>query len=257
MTKDLSRKVNLGIIFLAAFCLYGFSDISLKDIETAIIKEEYQQAKQLAQQLLSGELADDQKNEARYYLGLCELRLGQYAQSREIFTDLAKKNADKTLRDKAHLGLFDAYYLDEQYEQAYSITQRLLEISPGSEFLSLIYLKCARASLKLAMWDEARVCLNKIIDRFPDSLEAHAAKQFLNEKQYFAVQVGSFIERKRAENLTSELQQKGEYAYIVETVDRQDRRFYRVRVGQLALLDEAQKLKSELSKAGYPTEIYP
>ncbi len=57
--------------------------------------------------------------------------------------------------------------------------------------------------------------------------------------------------------MTSELQQKGEYAYIVETVDPQGRKFYRVRVGQLVLLDEAQKLKSKLSKAGYPTEIYP
>ncbi len=101
------------------------------------------------------------------------------------------------------------------------------------------------------------VLLKKITKRFPESLEAHVAKQFLNEKQYFAVQVGAFIERNRAEKLITELQEKGEYAYIVETIDQQKRKFYRVRVGQIALMDEAQKLKLKLSEAGYPSEIYP
>jgi hypothetical protein len=55
----------------------------------------------------------------------------------------------------------------------------------------------------------------------------------------------------------TELKSKKEYAYIVETMDRHKRKFYRVRVGQLILLDEAQKLKSRLSKLGYPTKIYP
>ena len=255
--KDFFRKINLGIVVLAAFSFCGFSDISLKDIETAIIKQEYQQAKQLTLQLLSEELTDGQRDEARYYLGLCDLRLGEYVQAREVFSELTEEKANDTLRDKAYLGLFDTYYIDGQYEQAHHIAKRLLKISPRSEFLSLIYLKCARTSLKLASWSEARTYLNKIITQFPESLEAHTAKQFLNEKQYFAVQVGAFIERKRAEKLANELQQEGEYAYIVETVDQQNRTFYRVRVGQLALLDEAQKLKSKLSKAGYPTEIYP
>ena len=250
MVRRFSKNMRFVLIalFILGFC--GFSDFSLKDIETAIIKQEYEQAKQLALQLLSGELTDDQENETRYYIGLCDLRLGQYDQARETFIELTKKSINDTLRDKAYLGIFDAYYIGEQYDQAHKIIQRLLKISPRSEFLSLIYLKCARVNLKLTMWNEARASLNKITNQFPDSLEAHVAKQLLNEKQYFAVQVGAFIERKRAERLSNELQQKGEYAYIVETVDQQNRGFYRVRVGQLALLDEAQKLKSKLSKAG-------
>ena len=255
--KSFFCKINFGILLLAVFCFYGFSDISLKDIETAIIKQDYEQAKKVATQLLSSELKADERDEILYYLGLCDLRLGQYAQAREVFTGLTKKKIDGPLADKAYLGLFDGYYIDGYYEQAYRIAKRLLKISPKSEFLSLIYLKLARANLKLAQWKKAREYLKKITVQFPDSLEVHVAKQLLNEKQYFAVQVGAFIDRKRAENLTGELQQKGEYAYIVETIDHQNRKFYRVRVGQLALLDEAQKLKSKLSEAGYPTQIYP
>lgn len=256
MIKKVFVRINLKFLLLAIFCFYGFSDFSIKDIETAIIKQDYEQAKEMAAQILSSS-SNSGKNEAFYYLGLCDLRLGEYAQARETFTKLTKEKIDNTLRDKAYLGLFDSYYIEGYYEQAHRIGKRLLRVSPRSEFLSLIYLKLARANLKLAQWRKAREYLKKIIVQFPNSLEVHVAKQLLNEKQYFAVQVGAFIDQKRAENLTIELQQKGEYAYIVETVDQQGRKFYRVRVGQLALLDEAQKLKSKLSKAGYPTQIYP
>lgn len=235
----------------------GFSDISIKDIETAIIKQDYEQAKQMATQLLLTEPVGNGHDEIRYYLGLCDLRLGRYTQARETFTDLINKKIKGTLRDKAYLGLFDSYYIDGRYEKAYHNINRLLKVSPDSEFLSLIYLKLARANLKLARWHKARKYLNKIIDEFPGSLEMHVARQLLDEKQYFAVQVGAFIDRERAEKLTRKLQKKGEYAYIVETVDQQNRKFYRVRIGQVALLDRARKLKSKLSKEGYPTQIYP
>jgi tetratricopeptide (TPR) repeat protein len=190
-------------------------------------------------------------------LGICALRLGEQEKARAVFADLIRDNSDVTLRDKAYLGLFEGYYADGDYEQALTVAQRVLRVSPHFEFLSLVYLKLARANLKLARWDRAREYLKDIRVRFPESLEAHLAKQLLDEKQYFSVQVGAFMDRKRAEGLAFELQNKGEYAYIIETVDRQKRKFFRVRVGQVALLEEAQKLKLKLSQAGYPTEIYP
>ena len=257
MIKSFFGKINFPVIVLVLFFCYGFSDVSLQDIETAIIKQDYEQAKKIAAQLLSFELKADERGEILYYLGLCDLRIGQYAQARKTFTKLTKKKIDGTLADKAYLGLFDGYYGEGHYEQARRVAKRLLKVSPESEFLSLIYLKLARVNLKLTQWSQAREYLKKITAQFPDSLEAHVAKQLLNEKQYFAVQVGAFIDRKRAESLSVELQQKGEYAYIVETVDQKGRIFYRVRVGQLALLDEARKLKLKLFEEGYPTEIYP
>jgi len=251
------EKVNLYVLLSAVLFLYGFSNNTLKDVETAIIRQDYIKASQIATQLLTSELSDGQQDEANYYLGLCDLRLGDYARARVIFSKLVKKSNDNELRDKAYLGLFDGYYLDGHYRQAHQSISRLHQLNPKSEFLSLIYLKFARAHLKLAHWDEARKYLKKITNDFPDSLEVHVARQLLNEKQYFAVQVGAFIDRKRAQTLTDELKIKGEYAYIVETIDQQNRIFYRVRVGQLVLLDKAQKLKSKLSKDGYPTQIYP
>ena len=257
MKNSFFHQIHCTILLFAFVGLCGFSDISIKDVETSIINQDYEQAREIATQMLSGELDNGRRNEVYYYLGLCDLRLGKYGEARKIFTKLTKKNNSDKLRDKAHLGIFDTYYIDGQYREALARISHLLKISPKSEFLSLIYLKLARANLKLAHWYKARKYLEKITTEFPNSMEVHVAKQLLNEKQYFAVQVGAFIDRQRAEKLTDELKKKGEYAYVVETVDEKNRTFYRVRVGQLVLLEKAEKLKLKLSKDGYPTQIYP
>jgi tetratricopeptide (TPR) repeat protein len=242
---------------LASFFSFGFTSVSINDVEMAIIGKEYEQAKQVATQLLLQEPTDEQKLELHYYVALCDLRLGEYSQAKKAFSELIKNKDNVNLRDKAYLGLFDVYYIDGQHKKALKVISRLLRLSPQSEFLSLIYLKLARANLKLAKWYSAREYLQRIVTDYPDSLEVHVAKQLLNEEQYFAVQVGAFLEQGRAEQLALELQQKGEYAYIVETIDQENRKFYRVRVGQQVLLGKARKLETKLSKEGYPTQIYP
>jgi len=106
--------------------------------------------------------------------------------------------------------------------------------------------------------DSARAkYLNKIITEFPQSPEAPVAKQLLEEKQYFAVQVGSFLDRGRALTLIDDLKGDGQYAYVVETSGADGEKHYRVRVGQMSSLKDAQDLKMRLDKLGYPTLIYP
>ncbi|MBF0485563.1 MAG: SPOR domain-containing protein, partial [Candidatus Omnitrophica bacterium] len=89
------------------------------------------------------------------------------------------------------------------------------------------------------------------------TFEAITAKQLLEEKQYFTVQVGAFADKGRAEKLVAELIARKEYAYIVETKASDTRSYYRVRVGQLSTLKDAQALETKLAGLGYPTLIYP
>jgi len=257
MMNAAARQLTVVLFCFFVPCLYGFTPPTLQDIEIAIVQQDYNQAKLLAGQWLERGTEDPRTDNVHYYLGLCELRLEEFERSREIFTELIQADIDPPLRDKAYLGLFDAYYLGGQYEQAYDAVKSLLKVSPKSDFSSLIYLKCARVNLRLARWKDAEVYLEKIITQYPQSMEIHLAKQLLNEKQYFAVQVGAFIDQARAQQLVKDFQKKGEYAYVVEAVDKENKKFYRVRVGQLTLLGEAQDLKSRLAKEGYPTKIYP
>jgi len=251
----ISRKI-VSLVFIILF-LCGFANAALTDIQTAIIQEDFSKAEMLAQDYIKSQPDKENLHEALYYLGLSQLRLGHYQQARETFGQLQTASLKGNLYDKAALGLVDTFLMNEQYPEALKEAKRLLLKSPRSEFLSLVYLKIARANFKLAQWKEAQTYLQKITVEFPGSLEAHTARQLLDEKQYFAVQVGAFLDRKLAEKLINEIKDKGEYAYIVETMDKDGAQFFRVRVGKFASLKEAIDLKSRLSKLGYPTSIYP
>jgi len=252
-------EINFIFFLIAIIFLYGFSprNEAIKEIETSILQKQYSEAKKKTQKFISGVSDKKQLEGARYYLGLIYIQLGEYDQARIIFRKLIKKTNAISLQDKIYLGLFDAFYLEKKYKRAHSAISRLLKLRPNSNILSLIYLKLAKVNLKLAAWDEAQKYLKKIELDFPESLEAPLAKQLLEEKQYFAVQVGSYLDYSRAEKLMAELKKKGEYVYIVETYASAKKKFYRVRVGKLASLNDAQALKLQLSKEGYPTLIYP
>ena len=250
-----ARYISLGFLFVLIFC--GFSDIALNDIEESVLKGDYEGAKRLAQEFLVKNQDQSGAFQAQYYFALSSLYLKQYPQSVETLNKIIKTPSDHLWRDKAYLALIDAYYLSEEYPQAFKTAKKFLKVSRDSEYLSLVYLKMAKTSLKLAQWRDARNYLNKIIKECPQSLEVNVAKQLLEEKQYFAVQVGSFMDRARAESLVNELKQKNEYAYIVEKIDEQNRKFYRVRVGELAILDQAKELRTRLAGQGYPTQIFP
>jgi len=249
------RYFFLGVVLVFFFC--GSTEASLQDIETAVIEENYAKAGDLAMQFIKTQPSKPELDEALYYLGLSQLRLSNYEEARKTFNLLISGFPKDNLRDKAYLGFIDSLNMDGKYPAALKVAEEFLSKSPHSEYLSLIYLKLARTNLKLGEWSKARDYLKKIMGNFPNSMEAHTARQLLEEKQYFAVQVGAFLDQSRAEKLVEELTQKGEYAYIVETVDREGKKFYRVRVGKLALLDGAQKLEGKLKSLGYPTSIYP
>ncbi len=252
--KKIFSLLGLGVCIIV---LSGFSKVTLKDIETAIIQRNYHQVENLAKNFFSQNPSKNESDEAQYYSGLSLLYLQKYIQAREIFNQLIQYKPAERLRDKVYLGIIDSYSMQEQYENAIHSTHELLKLSPKSEFESLIYLKLARAHLKLAQWDEAQKYLKKLVNNFPDSLEVDVAKRLLEENQYFAVQLGAFTDQGRAEQLVAEVKAEGEYAYIVETTDSSGRKFYRVRAGQFSRLQDANKLKHKLSSLGYPTQVYP
>lgn len=247
---------NVFILILMPFLL-GLADVSLKDIQTALIEKDYPQVEALARKFISQNPPKGESDTAQYYFGLSLLRLKKYSEAREVFRQLIRYHPDKQLRDLASLGRVDSYYMEEQYAEGLRAAENLLRISPRSELESLIYLKLARGHLKLAQWDTAQKYLKKIIADFPESMERYVAGRLLEEEQYFAVQVGAFLQRESAEQVVEDLKKQDEYAYILETTDKAGRKFYRVRVGKLSRLSEANDLKQKLDGLGYPTEVYP
>lgn len=246
------------MLFGSLVFLLGLSSVQVNDIEGSFIKGDYEDAKRLALDFLANNPKDVNSDQVQYYLAVSDIYLKQYPEAISILKKITQaQTALGSLKDKASLALIDCYYLSEQYSQAEKEAGELLKKNRKTDYLSLIYFKLAKAELKLTKWKDARDHLEKIIAEFPDSLEVKFARQLLEEKQYFAVQVGSFVDQSRAETLMNELKEKKEYSYIVESVDEQNRKLYRVRVGQLALLNQAKELKIKLAGQGYPAQIFP
>jgi len=245
----------LVIIFLT-IPVYAAYD-PLADVKTAVIRQDYELVNKSAKELLTRRLSRGQTMEAEYYLGLSFLRLSQYPQAYEMFKKILAERPVPGLYDKSSVGIIEALSLQGQYENSLKEALSLIGKRPDSDMLPLMYLKAARANLKLTRWNKAREYLQKIITEFPSSFEADIAKGLLEEKQYFSVQVGSFNDKSLADALMKELQDKKEYAYIVVTKSPEGRTYYRVRAGQLTALKDARDLEKKLSGFGYPTLIYP
>ncbi|MBF0387819.1 MAG: SPOR domain-containing protein [Candidatus Omnitrophica bacterium] len=246
----------VGLMFFCAAPLYAAPD-PLADLQAAIIQEDFKEANSLAKSLVKARLTRAQSAQAEYYLGLSYLRLAEYQLAYETFKKLLSERPSVELYDKAEVGIIDAFYMQGQYESALREAVALMNKRRDSEQMSVICLKAARANLKLARWNRARELLKKILNDYPESFEAEVARGLMEEKQYFAVQVGSFNDKVRAEKLMKELLDRKEYAYIVETRSPEGRLYYRVRAGQLTALKDAQELEQKLSGFGYPTLIYP
>jgi tetratricopeptide (TPR) repeat protein len=248
---------NTTLILVLLVFISSSSFAATSDIEAALMNKNYEQVRVLAQKVLKESTDAQSRLQAEYYLGLSQLRLGRYTDARSAFQIVMSTAPSQERYDRAALGMIEALYIPGLYKEALRSTEDLLRKSPQSSFLSLIYLKKARIHLKLTQWIEAKENLQKILNEFPDSLEASAARRFLEEKEYFSVQVGSFLDKDKAIHLMDELKANGQYAYIIETTTPDNKKFYRVRVGQMASMSDAQTLEVKLSQLGYPTLIYP
>jgi len=252
------KNLKLSSLVLAfIFAATASAGAALPDIEAAVMNKDYVQARALASQVLKDSNDKAQRTEAQYYFGLAQLRLGQYTDAHNAFQVVMDVHPSQDIYDRAALGMAEGFYMAGFYKDSLDTGEKLLKSSPHSSFLSLIYLKIARANLKLMRWEKANEYLNKVINEFPKSPENSIARQLLEEKQYFAVQVGSFLDKGRAITLIDDLKAGGQYAYVVETTSADGQKFYRVRVGQMSSLKDAESLEKRLTKLGYPTMIYP
>ena len=107
------------ILFAAVVTvLSGITTISyagLAEIEVALLNRDYAQAQKLAEDVLSSQPKDSEGQKAQYYLGLSQLRQAQYKEALDSFNKIKDEKLGAQLRARVYLGLFDAYYLLEEY----------------------------------------------------------------------------------------------------------------------------------------------
>ncbi len=255
--KNIFRPTIIFLTVLFFFVLCSSVLAELSEIRNAFLDGDYLHVQKLSEEFLLSRHSGAERQEAFYFLGLSGLYLGQYNEARDSFKQATCPQGSINLYDQALLGIVSSYYLEGRYRESLRKAHEFLKKRPDSNFLSTAYLKIARANLKLSHFRIAQRYLEKILKEFDDSLDAFTAKQLLEEKTFFTVQVGAFLDIHRAQKFIEELRAQGEYAYIVQTTDREGRVFYRVRVGEVSSLNSARRVEERLAGFGYPTLIYP
>ncbi len=243
------------------FILGLFSAIKLEAGNDALweyfLKGEYEQLIQETDDITRK--APENKTDADiYYLrGVSFIEMGQPNPARRSLTQLLEYYPNSKYTDAAKISLADCLIIEREPDKAAAAYEDFINSHSSSPLLSQASFKLAEAKRKAGRWGEARALHKALREKFPNSLEASLSSDIISRDEFcFTLQVGSFINGENARELMQKFINEGFVAYISETV-RLGRVYYRVRVGKLPTLQEAEALKEKLRQEGYTVRMYP
>jgi len=245
-----------SIIFSQNIC-YCFDESKLAEAETSFLKGDFENAASGYEKLLDEKIKSEVKNDIRYKLALCYIKLGRIDDAKNTLTNLLSKDLKGDFGAEVRMAYADAFYASEGFNEAYLEYEKTLSYNPNTNISSTVNYKLGEVSRKLGDWEKAKMFYKKVITDYPQSFEANLSQGVLkNGEFYFSVQVGSFAKPENAQNMVDELKAKGYDAYTAE-YETEGLQFYRVRVGKCDKKDQAFELESRLKAEGLPARIFP
>ncbi len=234
----------IGIINLesAAFAL------SLSDAQQDYLFGNYESAIEKAQGL-------QQSDEVLYFLGLVNLKTGEYERARSSFNKLLASFPGSALRLPAKAKLADVYFMEKNYDAAWKIYQEIESKSSTFDGMPHVLLRLAQIASRKGLWQEKNAYLSRIKQAFPQSPEMRFVEALEGYGDFFTIQVGAFSDRKNALALQNELS-KNYKAYITEEANG-SYTLYKVKVGRFKDRHEVEQINQKLQSEGYPARIYP
>jgi cell division septation protein DedD len=223
-----------------------------------------------------------QMGELYYLKGLCELKLNRFDEARGSFGYITSKYPGSPKAFDARLGTGDSYMLAGNLSSAVGIYVGMLDEFRSDMNLPVVYSRLASCYKTLGVKDKAEYYQNMASQSAPLSFEAKgqvvsaqtkaaAPKQstpasnivprkseevdvVMATGRPISVQVGSFKNRRNAENLAKKLAASGYESHIEIPVSAGEK-LYRVKAGKASSRPEAQALAARLNADGYATKI--
>lgn len=216
-----------GCRCLLALALVGLPGTAAAvDVESFFLRGRYREAVTAAGDRVRLEPAQ------LYLLAHCHEKVGERDTARLIWRELL----DGPESERGLLALAQATGRAGEGEEAARLFVRFISRFPESDRQPAAVLGLADALGRLGRAAERRDYLRRLRGYYPFSFEAAAAVAALaRETGPFTVQVGSFSDLRRAEQLTRDLRQRGYDTYLTRLDG--ERISYRVRLGDFA--DEA------------------
>jgi len=193
------------------------------------------------------------------YIALSYLKTGDTQSAKKYFENVLLKADSTVLKERARIGLADAFLLSGDLKNSQQIYLGIIEDNPNTKLKAAILYRISRIALNDGNNQKANEYLFKLKKDYPLAEELNLKDELrlstltLNkDNPAYTVQVGYFSNSVNADKLKKELIAKGYPAYIDDSSGS-----YRVRVGRLNNQEAANSLEDKLLKDGYSTKIFP
>jgi tetratricopeptide (TPR) repeat protein len=200
-------------------------------------------------------------DELYYILALSYMKDDNLLRASDIFEIIIKEYKDSKFKEEAMMGLGDTYLLRHDYASARKTYNQILEANPGTKLKSQLLYRLSQADFKNGDLEQGKVYLGKVQEQTPLATELKRDKEegAISEdisSVTYSVQVGAFSKRENAKSLLDKLLSK-EYPAYIEEPSGGSKAVFRVKVGRLKAKADAEALRKQLTKDGYPTKLCP
>lgn len=170
-----------------------------------------------------------------YLLGLCYQETGELRKAEDVWQALLSgPERERSLLALAHLKKVDGALTESE-----NIFRQFSREFPKSQYQPAALFGLAEVLSQKNKDEEKLKILNSLRRRYPFSIEAKKATQWLNQESGpYTIQIGSFADLNRAERVTEDLSSRGYEAYIARMLDNFVT--YRVRIGNFKNKKEAE-----------------
>lgn len=266
--RQRASAVRLGLLALwcsGALALHVVTNVSadvapdpIAEIEAAYLRGEYASVIQVGEALAAQPAMAARQEQLWYLTGMAHLQRGEFAEAEQALQQVVTQFPEGRWRPEAELGMADIQW--QTGDPAGAVTRyeelqaRLGAAHPLAVRLQYQLGMAARAA---GQWDKARAALQGVVQQFPQSFEAALAQQVLQQAEFaFTIQVGAFGVSANALRLQRELARRG-YAATVDRTTADGQAIHRVRVGQFATREEADRTAQRLRADGFPAKVVP
>jgi len=197
-------------------------------------------------------LDPSRKPEARYWLGLSWLGLGEPTQARAALEEAAQSS--RVRRVDALLGVAQAWELAQRPERAHEVLSPLLDGGLGESGPAVLERSGALAE-RFNHQEQARKARERLLRDYPRSIEAASARLTLAASAQrptlgtVAVVIGQFVDRGRARSLASEARRAGFPNAQVITRGQGLSAIHIVRLGAYTSMKEARQAGDQATRA--------
>lgn len=126
--------------------------------------DEFKQALTLWDELNITELSENLDRDITFYRGQCYLKLGDYEEAREIFSDYIQRFSRSGPTDEVYYYLGEANFSSGDYQEASENYAQIITRFPKSKFIELARFGLAWAYLKMERFEDAIEYFRKFIE---------------------------------------------------------------------------------------------